>query len=114
MSTTTAPAELEVPPELLPRLRENIRAEIAMHGQSLDESDETFDADCDELERAIAAHRALAEDSASYPRDAVDLAARHTIREAASRLSHDHPSVDEAEMLVRRVRACEALLKVTA
>lgn len=116
MSTTTAPAaEIDVPRELLPALRENIRSELTMYGQSLDERDdaEAFDESCDRIERLIAARRALTEDADTYPVIAVRHAAMVTIRDAESRIQDDPLSVEETKFYVDRVRVCEALLERT-
>ncbi|MEA2190743.1 MAG: hypothetical protein QOI73_864 [Solirubrobacteraceae bacterium] len=112
MSTITAPAEIEVPRDLLPTLRENVRLGLEMLADSLSHAvcnHEPIDDICHELELALAAHRAFAHDADAYPADAVCFAVRYTIQDARSRIAEDHVSVDEAELLVGRIRACEAL-----
>lgn len=101
---------VKVPAELLPVLRESLRSDLAMYGQSLDENSEQFDADCDKIERAITARRALAEDNDAYQSGAVHFAAIAAIRDGESRIANDALSVDEAELCVRQVRACERLV----
>ena len=117
MSTTTAPAEIPVPRDLLPAFRENVKNSIEMLADSLksaitDDEPELEDI-CDEIHLALMAHRAFARDADAYPADLVRLAAGYVIADAASRITDDGLTVDEAEFYVRRVRACEALREPT-
>ena len=114
MSTTTAPAELEVPIEILALLRENIRTSLEALGDQLSHVaglDDGVEEVCDELEHAIDARRAFSQDADAFPSAAVRAAAGYVIADHASRISDDHLSVDEAELLVRRVRLCESLIE---
>lgn len=108
MSTNSQ--QIPVPADLLPELRTNLAQALVLLGDDLAHADvDGLDAPCDEIARTIAAHRALQADADTYPRDAVALAAAHTIDDAASRIADDDLTVDEAEFWVRRVRECEAV-----
>lgn len=110
---------IAVPGDLLPILRQRLVGEVGQRAARLAEAAEAadfaeptvvdIDAACDHTESLIAAHRALRSDQPTYPAAAVSAAAEATIEDAAFRIGDSGLSVDDAEALVRRVRACEAL-----
>ena len=118
MSTTTAPAEIPVPRDLLPVLRKSV--ERALQYLALANrpgcvvTHEELERFCADVERVGAAWRAFALDADAYPAAAVAIAVKEAIEYAESCIADDQLSVDEAEMYVKRVRACEKLLEMTA
>ena len=116
--STTAPADIPVPRDLLPVLRENVERALQYlalanrpSGVITREQLEQF---CADVERVSAAWRAFTVDADTYPAAAVALAIKETIADAKSRISDDCLSVDEAEELVARVRGCEKLREMAA
>jgi hypothetical protein len=114
--SATANDLITVPGDLLPVLRQRLVVELGRHAAHLAEVadrpepiDFEVDAACDRLESLIAAHRALTSDRPSYPAAAVSAAAEATIEDARYQIAESGLGVDQAELLVQRVRTCEAL-----
>ena len=102
---------IEVPADLRPVLLKDTRADLINLGDNLMHA-----SDDDALAQAVAeiyrlheAYRALSEDADAYPSDAVRTAAECTIRDSSWLVTDNQITIDEAERLIRRVRACEAL-----
>ena len=117
MSTSTSTStEIAVPADLLNLIRERALVELGSVGDvlehaawastpSIDEIDEV----CKRVEGLIATRRVFAADGDGYPVDMVAVAVDWVISDAASRIANDGLSVDEAEVMVRRIRRCEDL-----
>jgi len=114
-TTTTSPAEIEIPADLLATLRDETHREMEKAADALNdathrlEGADDLEAAIEQMEHVIAARRALATDAAEYPCELVSLALGYTISEYESRIADDHPTVEQAEHWVRLVRECEAL-----